>query len=140
MSEINFNSIYDGVSLALHTAFPTATIHGGEVKQGLKAGDFNVLMPGASQTKEVGARYKRAPIIDVIYYPVKGTAECLDIAQQLSMLLSSIKTPQGDIVHATANEWKVDGCVLHVLLRFDHMVYVPQTPEYMETLKIEQKG
>ena len=45
MSEINFNSIYDGVSLALHAAFPNSNVHGGEVKQGLKPGDFNVIMP-----------------------------------------------------------------------------------------------
>ena len=38
MSEINFNSIYDGVSLALHAAFPNSNVHGGEVKQGLKPG------------------------------------------------------------------------------------------------------
>ena len=54
MSEISFNSIQDGVSLALHTAFPApAEIHGGNVKQGLKAGDFNVVMPGAGH-RQIG--------------------------------------------------------------------------------------
>ena len=54
MAEINFNSIYDGVSLALHAAFPAAQVHGGNVKQGFKAGVFNVIMPGAGHGKEVG--------------------------------------------------------------------------------------
>ena len=35
MSEISFSSIYDGVSLALHAAFPAVQVHGGNVKQGL---------------------------------------------------------------------------------------------------------
>lgn len=45
MSEISFSSIYDGVSLALHAAFPSVQVHGGNVKQGLNPGDLNVIMP-----------------------------------------------------------------------------------------------
>ena len=67
MAEVNFNSIYDGVSLALHAAFPAAQVHGGNVKQGLKPGDFNVIMPGAGHAKEVGQRYKRTPTEDVLH-------------------------------------------------------------------------
>ena len=47
MSEISFKSIYDGVSLALHAAFPAVQVHGGNVKQGLNPGDLNVVMPSA---------------------------------------------------------------------------------------------
>ena len=36
MAEINFNQVYDGVTLALHRAFPNAHIHGGTIKQDLK--------------------------------------------------------------------------------------------------------
>ena len=61
MSNINFNSIYDGVTLALHAAFPKCKVHGGDVRQGLSTGDFNVAMPGADHTKEVGHRYRRTP-------------------------------------------------------------------------------
>ena len=39
MAEINFNQVYDGVTLALHRAFPKAHIHGGVIKQDLKDGD-----------------------------------------------------------------------------------------------------
>ena len=120
MAEINFNSIYDGVSLALHAAFPAAQVHGGNVKQGLKPGDFNVIMPGAGHAKEVGQRYKRTPTVDVIYYP--------------------ITTPEGDIIHATGCEWTLAEDVLHVLLSYDHFVRVPLEQENMETLKINEEG
>ena len=60
MSEISFNSIFDGVSLAVHAAFPAPVqVHGGEVKQGVKPGDFNITMPAASHAQEVGPRYRR---------------------------------------------------------------------------------
>jgi hypothetical protein len=140
MSEINFNSIYDGVSLALHAAFPSVQVHGGEVKQGLKPGDFNVIMPSAGNSKEVGQRYRRTPLVDVIYYPKNGAAECYDVAHQLTKVLDSITTPQGDIIHASNMEWNITDDVLHMTMRYDHIVRIPQEHDMMETLTIEQEG
>lgn len=141
MSEISFNSIFDGVSLAVHAAFPAPVqVHGGEVKQGLKPGDFNVTMPAASHAQEVGPRYRRSPTLDVIYYPKRDIAECYAVADRLTAALESITTPEGDVVHATSCEWTVTGGVLHVLVTYDHFVRVPQEHIMMETLKIEQEG
>lgn len=142
MSEINFNSIYDGVSLALHAAFPDRQVHGGEVRQGLKPGDLNVVMPGAAHAKQVGQRYRRTPTVDVLYYPKSNPcfAECNDMADKLTRVLGSIKTPQGDIIHASACDWRVDDGVLHILLEYDHHIYIPQMQEPMETLDIKQEG
>lgn len=141
MSEISFNSIFDGVTLALHAAFPgPARVHGDEVKQDLKPGDFNVVMPGAAHAQEVGQRYKRTPSLDVIYYPKCGKAECYDVADQLTSVLETITTPEGDKVNATSCEWTVTGGVLHVLVEYDHFVYKPREETMMETLKIDQRG
>ncbi len=141
MSGMSFNSIFDSVSLAVHAAFPAPVqVHGGEVKQGLNPGDFNVAMPAASHTQEVGPRYRRSPTLDVIYYPKHGNAECYDVADKLTAVLESITTPEGDVVHATACEWTVTSGVLHVLVTYDHFVRVPQEHIMMETLKIEQEG
>lgn len=141
MSEISFNSIRDGVSLALHAAFPAPTqIHGGGVKQGLSPGDFNVVMSGAGHAQEVGRRYKRTPAVDVIYYPQKDESECYDVADRLTSVLESITTPEGDVVHAAGVSWTVTDGVLHVLVAYDHFVYKPLEEVLMETLKIDQKG
>lgn len=141
MSEISFNSIFDGVSLALHAAFPgPVQVHSDEVKQGLHPGDFNVIMPGATHAQEVGHRYRRSPTLDVIYYPKRGRAECYAVADRLTAVLESITTPEGDVVHATNCEWNVTDGVLHVLVTYDHFVRVPQEQVMMETLKIEQEG
>lgn len=141
MSEVTFNSILDGVSKALHAAFPPPVqVHGGSVKQGLKPGDFNLVMPTAGHTKEVGHRYKRTSTVDVIYYPKRGAAECYDIAQRLPFILESITTPEGDVIHGTISELTVQDGVLHVLVRYDHHIYIPQEQTAMETLRIEQEG
>lgn len=141
MSEISFNSIRDGVSLALHAAFPAPTeIHGGDVKQGLKAGDFNVVMPVAGHQLGVGRWFKRTPTVDVIYYPHKDKAECYDMADRLTAVLESITTPEGDMVHATSCTWSVTDGVLHVLVAYDHHVYRTREEIMMETLKIDQRG
>ena len=141
MSEISFNSIRDGVTLALHAAFPApAEIHGGNVKQGLKAGDFNVVMPGAGHRLEVGRWYKRTPTVDVIYYPRKDSAECYAVADKLTAVLESITTLEGVVVHATSCTWSVTDGVLHVLAAYDHHVYKPREEIMMETLKIDQRG
>ncbi len=141
MSEISFNSILDGVTLALHAAFPPPVqIHGGDVKQGLHPGDFNVVMPGAGHKQEVGRRYKRTPTVDVIYYPRKDNAECYDVADQLTAVLESVTTPEGDIVHASSCTWNVTDGVLHMLVGYDHFVYKPREEILMETLKIDQRG
>ena len=81
MSELNYNSIYDGVSIALHAAFPNSHIHGGNVKQGLHPRDFNVIMPSVDHTKQLGGRYSRTAALDVIYYPEAGELECYDVVQ-----------------------------------------------------------
>lgn len=141
MSEICFNSIRDGVSRALHAAFPApAQIHGGGVKQGLKAGDFNVVMPGAGHKQEVGLRYKRTPIVDVIYYPRQDNSECYDMANQLTSVLEHITTPEGEVIQATGCTWSVTDGVLHMLLTYDHFVYRLREETMMGDLNIEQRG
>ena len=122
MAEITFKSIYDGVSLALHAAFPAVQVHGGNVKQGLNPGDLNVVMPSAGQSKQVGERFLRTPTLDV------------------TMLLRDITTPEGDLIHCTNCEWTIEEGVLHVLVSYDHHAYIPQEPVLMETLDIEMEG
>lgn len=140
MSEISFNSIFDSVSLALHTAFPDRQIHGGRVAQGLTPGAFNVILPGAGLTREVGQRQRRSPTVDVIYYPKVGAAECYDIADQLVPVLESITTPEGDLIHATSCDWNWTDDVLHMILTYDHFAYLPREEVKMETLQTKEEG
>lgn len=113
MSNLDFSSIYDGVSLALHRAIPVAQVHGGDVQQGLKPGDLNVIMPSAGHTRQVGSRYLRTPTLDVIYYPKEGMAECYRTADVLVRALEDITTPEGMLstVPAVSGRWRMGSCI-----------------------------
>ncbi len=139
MAEINFNQIYDGVTLALHRFYPKARIHGGEVKQDLCDGDFNVLPLTATHTEQMGKRLKRKPVFDVIYYAGKvgGRAECLQVANSLPQILNTIQTPDGDKVHCLSFETNIEDDVLHCLVGYPHFVYKSEDIERMGDLIIE---
>ena len=137
MAELNYNSIYDGISLALHHAYPTAQIHGKTVKQDLHHGDFNVLPVRASHKGQISTRAERGMVFDVIYYPTEkgGRGECLEKAVELSAILTTITTAQGDKVHGTDLEYSIEDNVLHCTVRYMHFVYSPQNNNLMETIQ-----
>lgn len=139
MAEINFNQVYDGVTLALHRAFPKARIHGGVIKQDLKDGDFNVLPITANHTEQMGTRAQHKPVFDVIYYPSRagGRTESLRVAHQLAYVLRTIQTPNGDKVHCLTFDPTIEDDALHCLVGYPHFVYVPEPADPMENLKIE---
>lgn len=139
MAEIDFNQIYDGITRTLHRFYPDARIHGGEVKQDLQDGDFNVLPITANHTEQMGTRALRKLTFDVIYYASKagGRSECLQVADQLSEILHTIQTPNGDKVHCLSFETTIDDDVLHCIASFPHFVYKPNESDSMNYLKIE---
>lgn len=140
MAEISYNSVFDAVTLALHAAFPSAKIHGGELQQGLTPGDFTVVLPSAGQTPQVGARRRREVTVDVIYYPRRGDAECCGVADRLAEALEIVTTPAGDQLRGRDLRFqRVDG-VLHALVEFPHYVYKERQETPMEDLALRQEG
>lgn len=139
MAEIDFNQIYDGVTLALHRAFPDSRIHGGTVDQGLTYGDFNVLPITASHTAGMGIRAGRKSLFDVIYYPsdAGGRTECLRISHILPGVLGTIQTKNGDMLHCLSFEVTIDDDELHCIVGYPYFVYEPKTGDSMENLNFE---
>lgn len=139
MAELDFNQVYDGVTLALHLSFPNARIHGGTVKQDLQDGDFNVLPIAANHMEQMGNRAQRNSVFDVIYYPsvVGGRTECLQIAHQLTEVLRIIETPNGDKIHCLSFDTTIEDDALHCLVSYPHFVYAPEHTDLLEKLQIE---
>lgn len=139
MAELSYNGIFDGVTLALHRAFPTVQIHGRTVKQDLHPGDFNVLPITPQHSGQMGIRASRSITFDVIYYPTEngGREECLDKANLLPQVLGTITTPLGDKVHGTGFETTIEDDVLHCIVRYPHFVYTPAAGDAMETIKMK---
>ncbi len=139
MAEISYNSIFDGVTLALHRAFPTVQIHGGTVKQDLHPGDFNVLPITSQHSGQMGSRANRSITFDVIYYATEGGGreDCLEKADLLPETIGTITTPQGDKVHGTGFESTIEDGVLHCIVRYPHFVHKQSTGDDMEKLKMK---
>ena len=138
--EIDFNQIFDSLTLALHSAFPTARIHGGIVKQDLQPGDFNVLPITASENAQIGTRARRSITFDVIYYPsdMGSREDCLDIQHKLPGIIGTVTTPNGNKVHCLQFDASIDDDVLHCIVAYPHFVYMQETGDAMETLTITQ--
>ena len=139
MAEISFTQVFDGVTLALHAAFPSALIHGGIVKQDLRPGDFNVIPLTPSHAAKMGSRFQRTNTFDVIYYPTDtgGRAECLEKANVLPGVLGTITTPNGDKVHCYKFESNIEDDAMHCVVSYVHFAYKVSTGDSMETLSLE---
>lgn len=142
MAEISYNSIFDGVTLALHRAFPTARIHGMTVKQGLVHGDFNVLPVTVQHSSQLGTRANRSVTFDIIYYATEqgGREECLEKAALLPDAVGMIVTPQGDRVHGVGFDTTIEDDVLHCIVRYPHFVYRPSVEESAEEIKMKMEA
>ncbi len=93
-----------------------------------------MIMLSASQNKQVGRRFARSPLLDVLYYPKCGALECCSVADPLAMALQNITTPEGDVIHCTSNRLEIVDGVLHMQVQYDHHIYSPQERTSMETL------
>ena len=136
---IDFNQIFDGVSLALHGAFPDVQVHGRTVKQGLQPGDFNVVPVTTSEDAEMGTRARRGITFDVIFYPPdEGAYEsCLDVQHKLPDVLGTITTPNGDKLHCTTFNCTYVDEVLHCIVSYPHFVYRPVDGDEMDSFVIQ---
>lgn len=134
--EISFNQIFDGVTLALHEAFPEAQIHGEIVRQGLEAGDFNVQLVSMSEAVQLGSRAERSITFDVIYFPAgnDGIETCMDVLHRLPNVLSTITTPNGDKVHCLKLDGSMKEDILHCIVSYPHFVYSPSGGDAMESV------
>ena len=139
MAEIDFNQVYDGVTLALHHAFPKSRIHGGVIKQDLNDGDFNVLPITANHTEQMTNRAAKKVVFDVIYYPsaAGGRTECLQIAHSLSYELKTIQTRNGDTVHCSSFDVTVEDNIMHCVLSYMYFEYARNSADAMSDLKIK---
>lgn len=139
MAEIDSNQIYDGLTFALHRAFPGARIYGGIIEQGLKDGDFNVLPILMGHAEQAVGRVQNKPTFDIVYYPsiAGGREECLRVAHVLSWELRIIQTPKGDKIHCSSFETNIEADALHCIVSYPYFAYMPETRDPMESLEIE---
>ncbi len=134
--ELDYNQIFDGVTLALHEAFPTKQIFGGIILQGLNPGDINVKPINTEETAQIGTRAARTITFDVIFYPPdENRAEaCLEMQHELARVLELITTPNGDQLHCLRFSCSEQDA-LHFIVSYPHFVYEATAGDVMEHLQ-----
>lgn len=138
MAEINTQAVVDAITLALRAAYPHAIILDDESKQGIKPGAFIVQLVTAEQQQLAPTRYRRTPLFDVIYFSSDSAEECTRVGDNLSMVLGTVTTPGGDLLHGSGINWNIEDGVLHFMVLYNHNVLRPQERTEMETLKVKE--
>lgn len=140
MSKIDTGIILDGITLMLHKIYPDSRIHGEEVEQGLKRGDFNVILV-TSQRQRIGkTRFMSVPAFDILYYPCKGKVECYAVADNLFSNLELITVPGGDVLRGTDMSFEVVDGVLHFRVNYSHFIQCDGVQIKMDAFKLRQGG
>lgn len=143
MSEISINMILDGITSALHGAYPDSQIRSNEVTQGLSSGDFICVMISAQRIQRMGNRFRCTPTFDVIYFPTdkhKAREECYDVADTLGPLFNIITLSSGDKLRAVDVNVSFVDEVLHYQMTYPFEATIENELDPMETLTMIQEG
>jgi len=135
VTEINTQIVVDAITLAIRTAYPDAGIYSEEMMQGVVPGSFNVRLVTTNQTNMAGLRYRRSPLFDVIYYSDNREAECVAVADTLSLSLEKITTLEGGFLHGSGITWRIQDFVLHFMVQYAHYVREETEKTPMKTLQ-----
>ena len=76
----------------------------------------------------------------MLYFSDNSNAECAAVADNLCMVLDTITTPGGDILHGSGMTWSIEDFVLHFLVSYNHNVIRPNEQITMETLDFQEEG
>ena len=124
--ELTFTQVRDGIVSALKRAFPEANVFSERTLQGINNGDFNVAYVVADEREQLGDRRVYAVTFDVIYYCNSDsvTDDSMRVSQDLPLILGTIKTPSGAVVHVQNNVAPTphDDDTLHTVVQYAYHV------------------
>lgn len=142
MAQINTQAIINAITLKLREAYPDAArvIDDDNAPQCIKPGAFLVNLISAGQTQTNPHRFHRSPQFDVLYFSKDSNTECSAVADDLCLILDTVTTPGGDILHGSGMTWSIEDFVLHFIVSYNHNVIRPHEQITMENLKFQEGG
>lgn len=140
MAQIDTQAIIDAITLKLRTEYPNAVIDHEDAPQGITPGAILVNLTNAGQSQLNPHRFHRSPQFDVLYFSDNSNADCAAVADNLCMVLETVTTPAGDVLHGSGMTWSVEDFVLHFLVSYNHNVIRPTERITMENLKFQEEG
>lgn len=124
--DLSYTQVRDGIILALKRAYPDAVVRSDKTPQNVNNGEFNVIFVTARTPEHVGDFWLHSVTFDVVYYcdPNSITDDMLRVCTDLPLLLETIKTPSGVMVHPAdgIEPNPQDDDTVHTLVRYEYHV------------------
>ncbi len=136
MAEVSTKLILDGISLALHGAFPSSKIVCENIKQGLYDGDMLITLISANERDDIANRKNRYTSFDIAYFGASHEAN-IEAVDGIISALRIITLPGGDRIRGTNLSTAHIDDVMHVTVSYDYRAYTPEDfAEKMTVLEV----
>lgn len=124
--ELTFEQVRDGVIAALNGAYPGTHVRSDRTPQNVEDGDFNVMVVSTRTVGHLGDVWLNSVTFDVVYYADSDNAtdDMLRVSTDLPLLLETIKTPSGVMLHPADRPEPTphDDDTLHTVVRYEYHV------------------
>lgn len=132
MTECRISDLYDGLTRAVHNAFPNANVYETFPEQGLLPGDFCCELVSAAMvhpTRNWNSTQTTA-VFEVVYVPAETVMRDIGVADTLLPALAEITLDSGAVVRGTGIETAyTDDAVLRTVVQYGILTRacVPET-------------
>jgi len=154
MAGTTFEDVIHAVTLRLREAFPDYSIFVEDVPQNLDPPAFFVRLLTVGHVHEgglwypdngripQGSRYKRNPIVEVVYFPQSnpGRMECEQMREQLMWALEFVQSSTGATLGARNMDTNISNDVLVMTMRYPHFLKTDQPQQVMEHFNLNLGG
>lgn len=133
------SDIVNGITAALHAAFPEGRIYPEDVRQGLREPCFLIRCIDPSEVPIAGGRYWRNNLFTVKYIPLDGTHandECYTVQDKLFRVLEYISVA-GKLKRGTGMHGEIIDGILHFYINYNQIVRKIKQADTMDELRLE---
>lgn len=134
------NAIITGISQKLDAEFNGIDIYIDQIKQGLVAPCFFIMLLKPEESQVMGNRYHREHSFDIHYFPkLDSTSELYATSDRLMDVLEYIEF-DGGLLRGTKRHSEIIDGILHFFINYNfHIIKEKANNPYMEQLKVEGK-
>ncbi len=136
MADITEKDLFDGMTRAIHAAFPTAHIYSEDVEQNLTDGDFTCALLSTTRTVTPMGGERLQILCNVTCYPADGQDGCLAVSPLLSRALAEIQLINGQEIYGLDVQTSITDGVLQASVRYRADVRAAEETNPMQEFNI----
>ena len=139
MAAIDYNAVFDAVSLKLRELYPTSAIYDSPVEQNLDNGDIVILPITPDDKEEMSKRHRQSLTVDitVFFNADESVAVCLTAAHKLLSELKLVETTGGDRLHGKVIDSNVEDNIVHIVMKYCYAAFYDTDREVMTQIESE---